>query len=263
MSLSVQEIHQLFTTMSLSVQHGSQRFATFPKFLYLPPELRDLVYAFALEDTSNPEFPLLDSPSPLTIQPRLLPGICFANRQTHTEAVLVCIRHKTLAVGLFSKMVIAFLTTLPFNSGFEAVRSLRFRSVYWFSADPISSILSNEALPSGLSARCPGLRRMSVGISAYYLITQHDNHRRTLLEGQTVEDGLRLTTAYEHPSLRSLEVRVEDCQTHASYVQCTQEALVARYAEYLRVKSEEAGGRVHVSVTPVDFVAGVSSNILT
>ncbi|KAF2679266.1 hypothetical protein K458DRAFT_394172 [Lentithecium fluviatile CBS 122367] len=74
--------------------------AAFPKFnfLPLPRELRDKIYTFTLADCAHLSITTNSPPNSLTLYPNLLPGGCFASRQTHHESIHSYLRSKTLIV---------------------------------------------------------------------------------------------------------------------------------------------------------------------
>jgi len=137
---------------------------TFPKFLELPSELRDIIYEHAMDALPTRCDLLLGQPlSDLAVYPRTLPAFCFANKQLHHEGIHAWLRRTRLVVPHGREILEQLNAFLARHDGFKAVRMLSFLDLYEF--EPLWRwLVQGEHSPAQLAAACSGLRKLSLEI---------------------------------------------------------------------------------------------------
>jgi hypothetical protein len=270
--------------MSDSTQIASESATVFPYFFCLPLELREIIYAFALEDTKDPRVNsfTITAMHPLTFGQNWFPGICFASRRTHDEALLSYLRLKTFAVNGDPGLLPKFLRTLFNRSALSAVRSVKVGT----------PSLENMTKLHDVLAQCPGIRCLVIPYPLYYLIyatwklrwvhqdildiaalDTEDCYQFTRLENSnypSIEEKLLDLGIHKFPSLKRLEIdlvhpwslipsswsdligsRVNyfDSKKYFAGVRID----IPAYEKYLKTKMEETGVRLRVGILNPSF----------
>lgn len=141
------------------------RYDRFHKFLSLPPEVRDLIYEFAMHDLPTrchivPWEPLSD----LVVYPQTLPSICFTSKRMHKEGLHAWLRRTRLVVINASDISPYLNHFLIKIGGHQHVRMLSLHDVGTFGVD------ANGQRLAALVAACPGITRLHMDINTLSFI---------------------------------------------------------------------------------------------
>ncbi|KAF2822994.1 hypothetical protein CC86DRAFT_74588 [Ophiobolus disseminans] len=138
-------------------------------FMRLPPELRDMVYGFVM--AGSPSHVSISSHIPisnLVFLKNTLPGVCFANKVLHGEAVLIFLRCTRLVfadayplnVAVAIQSLEVFLA--QFGNSCESIRMLTFYEMRRFGSP-------DEIYAANFASRCLGLQHLVVVSGLIYL----------------------------------------------------------------------------------------------
>jgi hypothetical protein len=140
------------------------------RLMGLPCELRDMVYAAYFADLPStiilhPELGNLDDHFP-----SIVPPLCYVNKQTFAESIVVFLRDTQIIVGHHSPahdLFTEFLDRIPENKGYKAITKLQIDGVYGLPY-PIGTPYISSA--SRLFYECSGLQHHSIAVDAISFI---------------------------------------------------------------------------------------------
>lgn len=175
----VEELCQLFAARS---PHAGRRDGR-PKttFMTLPLEVREMIYAFAMDELPAhlilgivlPRKPTVSGFGKFTLQPNALPNICFVSKQIWLEACLVYIRRTEFRLTCWhpkdSLKLHAWLGQLPDKLGYMAVRKLTFDRAYGTSDMPPLVLQSGRDNIGVLGPLYTGIQTLTLEIDVWGL----------------------------------------------------------------------------------------------
>ncbi|KAF2003939.1 hypothetical protein P154DRAFT_519552 [Amniculicola lignicola CBS 123094] len=217
--------------------------STFTQFLNLPRELRDMVYAMAMEHAPRIAVVRRRQRRANTQAPQtpFLPPICFANRQTFSEAapVFVRTRHFTIVGNSSSiRAIMRLLRRVPDGYGFQSIRSISLTSVSRFGQQHGSRGLM-LSFPSELISQCSGLRRLILELPVSEFINIVDQPwgdpctfvRRSL---KAVKKQLRVDALFESKGLETLHLRFVGGGIEAETLGCNVKDLFKDFLKWFK-----------------------------
>jgi hypothetical protein len=148
------------------------------RFLDLPTEVRELIYADVFRDSQSP-FALYSGMrySPLTFWKTVLPGVCFLNRQIHAEALRTWFRCTVFIVHSESSQVIGFDKFCTKYNMWREVRYLKFGSprLHYGPLHPVPGMPTTHLLVE----KCSALQELTFSIPETVLFYPHGAIRPT------------------------------------------------------------------------------------
>lgn len=166
------------TTNSVNTKHypPCYQYEGFPRFLELPPELRNNIYRFGVADLpSRVVISKRTRISKLVFLPEALPNICFTSKSLHREAVLVFLQRTRLVFSdKYPRSITAAVESLhaflaQFNRSYESIRILTFHEVEYFGEALLPYLRDLNLGSADFLSRCPELQHLVVEFPLVYL----------------------------------------------------------------------------------------------
>ena len=242
----------------------------FDRFRELPLELREMIYAAAMDDVSSSV--KVSAGDFKGERPKLLPAVCFASQQTFAEAVPMFLRTRSFNLGSDYHTTSAFykfLESVPNGAGFRSVRSVKFLHLHHYAPAPApapdaeapatTSASGSTAwfnhYPHSILQHCSTVRHITLEIRASYfrhfrtvdeLRRGLDLYCRTPL--QDVLDKFRLGPLFELRRLRSIELLCSMGDMWAANFGCEPTAFFDEFLAWFRAQLDKHGLRVTLDV---------------
>ncbi|KAF2114252.1 hypothetical protein BDV96DRAFT_647718 [Lophiotrema nucula] len=194
-------------------------------YTQLPPEIRANIYLHAMEDLEK-EFIIKEDPdwkiANITPFTKILPKVCFMDRRTFYEAVLVYLRRSQIVLedggGKTLPKLIAFLSRFPRNEGFDAIREVTFLKAFTSYEFKLKSFNELDKItcqyPDALIGRLSGLKTLRLAFTSFRIAHYDACEVDHVYTKEELSSELNLDGLFEHGPRQLLIVRCTDWEIH-------------------------------------------------
>jgi hypothetical protein len=182
----------------------------------LPREIRDMIYGAMFKNLPS-TFVVHTKLSVNTDSadlPRILPPVCYVNRQIFGESMPMLLRPREIHVGVYGHRVLAnFLHRVPNKDAFRAVSSLLFASGLTWELDNDDEESDDEGELSlkvydacDMVARCTALRHITLEVSSFFFTDLEDDYNPRRKPARPIQKACPVRVVTRCPALQTFKL---------------------------------------------------------
>ncbi|KAF2251379.1 hypothetical protein BU26DRAFT_592568 [Trematosphaeria pertusa] len=213
----------------------------FYRFMTLPREIRDIVYAAKFADLPKSIVLRKKTGSFFTgeaLFPPILPAFCFANRQILEESVPALLRGRAITMNggraVNEATLIDFLDRIPDRKAYKSISEMRIEDSIRLKA--------NQGIGKAIGL-CTSLRRLWVEIQAICFVDHFDRKLKQFKDEKDLLEIYDFTALFDLPKLEVVTLALGGGDYYAELLGCSNrevfEPLVKWFDAYIQRKSSK------------------------